>query len=55
MSTKLPQLAAHLVRLGLTPTYRGDPYGQGLDWLYFDCVFDEAAVRRHVGLSLIHI
>ena len=51
MSTKLPQLAAHLVRLGLTPTYRGDPYGQELDWLYFDCVFDEAAVRRHVGLG----
>lgn len=46
MENKLQQLAAHLARLGFTPTYRGDPYGQGQDWLYFDCYFQEAAVRR---------
>jgi hypothetical protein len=51
MKSDLQQLAAHLARLGFTPTYRGDPYGQGLDWLYFDCVFDEAAVRRRFGFG----
>ncbi|MBF9221275.1 hypothetical protein [Hymenobacter ruricola] len=51
METGLSQLAAHLARLGFGPTYRGDPYGQGLDWLYFDCFFDEAAVRRRFSLG----
>lgn len=51
MKNGLQQLAAYLARLGFMPTYRGDPYGQGLDWVYFDCYFDEAAVRRHFGLG----
>ena len=51
MNIKLSQQAAHLARLGFIPTYRGDPYGQGLDWLYFGCFFHEAAVRRHFGLG----
>ncbi|MFD1874899.1 hypothetical protein [Hymenobacter bucti] len=51
MKNGLLQLAAHLARLGFTPTYRGDPYGQGLDWLYFDCFFREAAVRQQFGLG----
>ncbi|HEX8326668.1 MAG TPA: hypothetical protein VF629_03945 [Hymenobacter sp.] len=40
MKSGLQQLAAHLLHLGFTPTYRGDPYGQGLDWVYFDCYFN---------------
>ena len=51
MANKLQQLAAHLARLGFTPTYGGAPYGQGLDWLYFDCYFHEADVRRQFGLG----
>ena len=51
MNTGLQQFAAHLQRLGLGPTYRGDPYGRGLDWVYFDCFFEEAAVRRQFGLG----
>jgi hypothetical protein len=51
MKNGLSQLAAHLAHLGFTPTYRGDPYGRGLDWLYFDCFFQEATVRRHFGLG----
>lgn len=51
MENNLHRLAAHLARLGFSPTYRGDPYGKGLDWLYFDCFFAEAAVRRHFGLG----
>ena len=51
MANKLQQLAAHLARLGCTPTYRGAPYGQGLDWLYVDCYFQEANVRRQFGLG----
>ena len=51
MKDGLPQLAAHLQRLGFVPTYRGDPYNQGLDWVYFDCYFDEAAVRRQFGFG----
>jgi len=47
MINNLLQLAAHLAQLGFTPTHRGDPYGQGLDWLCFDCFFHEAAVRQH--------
>ena len=51
MENGLQGLAAHLRRRGFAPTYRGDPYGQGLDWMYFDCFFDEAAVRQHFGLG----
>ncbi len=51
MENNLRRLAAHLARLGFTPTYQGDPYGQGLDWLYFDCFFAEAAVRQHFELG----
>ena len=51
MKHGLPQLAAHLRRLGFVPTYRGDPYGQGLDWVYFDCYFDEATVCRQFSLG----
>lgn len=51
MNNGLQQLAAYLQRRGLTPTYRGDPYGQGLDWTYYDCYFDEAAVRQQFGLG----
>ena len=51
MNDSLQQLATHLRRLGLTPTYCGDPYGQGLNWVYFDCFFDEAAVRRQFHLG----
>lgn len=51
MKTGLEQFASHLRRVGFAPTYRGDPYGQGLDWLYFDCFFDEEAVRRQFSLG----
>lgn len=51
MENSLLQLVNHLLRLGFTPTYRGDPYGQGLDWTYFDCYFNEEAVRRRFGFG----
>ena len=51
MKNGLSQILAHLLRLGFTPTYRGDPYGHGLDWVYFDCFFNEAAVRQQFGLG----
>lgn len=51
METGLQQLEAHVLHLGLAPTYRGDPYGQGLDWVYFDCFFSEAAVRERFRLG----
>jgi len=51
MNNGLQQLAAHLEQLGFKPLYRGDPYGAGLDWIYFDCYFHEAAVRQRFGLG----
>jgi hypothetical protein len=51
MENGLQRLVAHLQRLGFAPTYRGAPYGQGLDWTYYDCYFDEAAVRQRFSLG----
>ncbi|WP_151088655.1 hypothetical protein [Hymenobacter baengnokdamensis] len=51
MSEGLQKLESHLCRLGITQTYRGDPYQQGLDWVYFDCYFDEIAVRQYFKLG----
>ncbi|WP_086597274.1 hypothetical protein [Hymenobacter crusticola] len=47
----LQQLEAYLHQLAVPMTYRGDPYGRGLDWCYFDCFFHEAAVREHFGFG----
>ena len=51
MHAGLQKLAAHLRRLGIAQTYRGDPYGRGLDWRYFDCYFAENAVRQQFQLG----
>jgi len=51
MQYGLQRLAAYLRHRGFAPIFRGDPYGQGLDWLYFNCYLDEIAVQRRFSLG----